>query len=76
MVSDSSLAGRVRRVGALQLSITVRFPSMSAAESHVLRARLFGAQPNKARRGERCRRASESNSCRGSKSRSYRKTVV
>ena len=52
MESDSGLAGRVRRAGALQLSITVRFPLMSEAELHVLRARLIGGQLNKARRGE------------------------
>ena len=57
MVSDSGLAGRVRRAGALQLSITVRFPLVSEAELHVLRARLVGGQLNKARRGELWMRA-------------------
>ena len=52
MESDSGLAGRVRRAGALQLSITVRSTLMSEAELHVLRARLIGGQLNKARRGE------------------------
>ena len=52
MVSDSGLAGRARRAGGLQLSITVRSTLMSEAELHVLRARLIGGQLNKARRGE------------------------
>ena len=57
MVSDSGLAGRVRRAGALQLSITVHLTLMSEAELHVLRARLVGGQLNKARRGELWMRA-------------------
>ena len=57
MVSDSGLAGRVRRAGALQLSITVRSTLVSEAELHVLRARLVGGQLNKARRGELWMRA-------------------
>ena len=52
MVSDSGLAGRARRVGTLQLSITGLFPLMSEAELHLLRARLIGGMMNKARRGE------------------------
>ena len=52
MVSDSGLAGRVRRAGPLQLSITVRFPLMSEAELHIMRARLRGGLLNAARRGE------------------------
>ena len=52
MESDSGPAARVRRAGALQLSITVRSTLMSEAELHVLRARLIGGQLNKARRGE------------------------
>ena len=52
MESDSGLAGRVRRTGALQLSITVHFPLFSEAELHVLRARLDGGIRNKAARGE------------------------
>ena len=51
MVSDSGLARRVRRAGARQLSITVRFPLMSEAELHMLRARLRGGILNQARRG-------------------------
>ena len=55
MESDSGLAGRVRRAGALQLSITVRSTLMSEAELHVLHARLDGGIRNKAARGElRC----------------------
>ena len=57
MESDSGLAGRVRRAGALQLSITVRSTLVSEAELHVLRARLVGGQLNKARRGELWMRA-------------------
>ena len=57
MVSDSGLAGRVRRAGALQLSITVHLTLVSEAELHVLRARLVGGQLNKARRGELWMRA-------------------
>ena len=57
MVSDSGLAGRVRRAGALQLSITVHLTLVSEAELHVLRARLIGGQLNKARRGELWMRA-------------------
>ena len=57
MVSDSGLAGRVRRAGALQLSITVHLTLMSEAELHVLRARLVGGQLNKARRGDLWMRA-------------------
>ena len=57
MVSDSGLAGRARRAGVLQLSITVRSTLMSEAELHVLRARLVGGQLNKARRGELWMRA-------------------
>ena len=57
MESDSGLAGRVRRAGALQLSISVRSTFVSEAELHVLRARLVGGQLNKARRGELWMRA-------------------
>ena len=64
MESDSGLAGRIRRAGALQLSITVRSTLLlcrstlvSEAELHVLRARLVGGQLNKARRGELWMRA-------------------
>ena len=56
MLSDSGLAGRVGRAGALQLSITGRFPLMSEAELHILRARLDGGIRNKAARGELYRR--------------------
>ena len=52
MVSDSGLARRVCRAGALQLSITGCFPLMSEAELHMMRARLLGGQLNAARRGE------------------------
>ena len=52
MESDSGPAGRVRRAGTLQLSITGRFPLMSEAELHLLRARLRGGILNQARRGE------------------------
>ena len=52
MESDSGLAGRVRRAGALQLSITVRSTLMSEAELHILHARLEGGIRNKAARGE------------------------
>ena len=52
MESDSGLAGRVRRAGTLQLSITVRSTLFSEAELHVLRARLDGGIRNKAARGE------------------------
>ena len=51
MVSDSGPAGRVCRAGALQLSITVRFPLMSEAELHMMRARLRGGVLNAAKRG-------------------------
>lgn len=52
MLSDSGLAGRVGRAEALQLSITGRFPLMSEAELHMMRARLRGGLLNAARRGE------------------------
>ena len=52
MVSDSGPAGRVRRAGALQLSITGRFPLISEFELGVLRARMHDARSSKAARGE------------------------
>ena len=52
MVSDSGPAGRVRRAGALQLSITVRFPLMSEMEVAMFRQRSQEAIRQKARRGE------------------------
>ena len=52
MVSDSGLAGRVGRAGALQLSITGRFPLISTFELSQLRARMFEAARAKAGRGE------------------------
>ena len=51
MESDSGLAGRVRRAGALQLSITVRFPLMSEFELQGIKARLLGGQRSAAARG-------------------------
>ena len=52
MESDSGLAGRVRRAGALQLSITVHIPLISEFELGVLRARMLDAARAKAARGE------------------------
>ena len=52
MVSDSGLAGRVGRAGALQLSITGRFPLMSEYELSLLRQRGLAARDAKAGRGE------------------------
>ena len=52
MVSDSGPAGRVCRAGALQLSITVRFPLLSEMELSTLRQRSYEALRQKARRGE------------------------
>ena len=57
MESDSGVASRVCRAGALQLSISVHSTLVSEAELHVLRARLVGGQLNKARRGELWMRA-------------------
>ncbi|MCY4469058.1 MAG: recombinase family protein, partial [Thiotrichales bacterium] len=51
MMSDSSLAGRVRRAGTLQLSITGRFPLFSEFELQGIKARLLGGQRSAAARG-------------------------
>ena len=52
MESDSGPVDRVRRAGALQLSITVCFPLMSEMELSLLRQRSLEALRQKARRGE------------------------
>ena len=52
MVSDSGLAGRVRRAGALQLSITVHIPLLNEYELDLLRQRSLSARYEKARCGE------------------------
>ena len=52
MESDSGPAARVRRAGALQLSITVRSTLMSEMELSLLRQRSLEALRQKARRGE------------------------
>ena len=52
MESDSGPAGRVRRAGTLQLSITGRFPLLSEMELATLRHRSDEALHRKARRGE------------------------
>ena len=52
MVSDSGPARRVCRAGALQLSITVRFPLLNEYELDLLRQRSLAARHEKAKRGE------------------------
>ena len=52
MVSDSGLAGCVRRAGALQLPITVHIPLLSEMELSTLRQRSLEALRLKASRGE------------------------
>ena len=52
MVSDSGLAGCVRRAGALQLPITVHIPLLSEYELDLLRQRSPSARYEKARCGE------------------------
>ena len=51
MESDSGLAGRVRRAGALQLSITVRSTLMAEFEIGLLRQRAREAFEQKIQRG-------------------------
>ena len=51
MLSDSGLAGRVGRAGALQLSITGRFPLMSELEASNIRRRMMEGKLRKAERG-------------------------
>ena len=52
MVSESGLARRVRRAGALQLSITVRFPLFNEMELALFRQRSLESRMAMAQRGE------------------------
>ncbi len=52
MSSDSGLAGRVGRAGALQLSITGRFPLFNEMELALFRQRSLESRMAMAQRGE------------------------